>query len=198
MTDKTTKNGTCGEDALEARALNARRSDSELMISLARGDMDPLGELYTRYGGMVRTLLWRLIPNEPAAEAEDLCHEVFMTVYETAQRFEHHRDLRPWLFGIAVHKARGWRRKKWVRENLLRRYTEEDDQSINPIIESVDSSTATRHQIERVMSELPHSHREVLVLFFTENMNGQQIADALGIPLNTVWTRLRMASSVAL
>jgi RNA polymerase sigma-70 factor (ECF subfamily) len=180
-------------EKLITRALKSNLSDAELMSLLAQGRMESLGELYMRYGGMVRTLLWRLLPDESAVEAEDLCHDVFITVYKTAPRFQYGRELRPWLFGIAVRKARSWRRKNWVRAHLLKRFTQEDQTLASAATDSPDSATATRDQVDLAVSTLPHGQREVLVLYFTENLSGQQIADTLGIPLNTVWTRLRRA-----
>ncbi|MCP4600196.1 MAG: RNA polymerase sigma factor [Proteobacteria bacterium] len=176
-----------------ARALNTKRTDAELMDLLARGEMDPLGELYMRYGSQVRSLLWRLLPDDSTQDAEDLCQEVFMTAYQTASRFQHDRELRPWLFGIAAHKARSSSRKKWIRRGLLRRYEQEDTAAAAFTTGSPESGAMSRREINLAMAGLPHNQREVLVLYVTQNMSGEQIADALNIRLNTVWTRLRRA-----
>ncbi len=176
-----------------ARAQNKKHTDAELMEMLAKGDMDPLGEIYLRYGGAVRSLLWRLLPGRLASDAEDLCQEIFMTVYETADRFQLNREIRPWIFGITVRKARGFRRKNWVRENLLRRHAGEGISEVLPATANPDSVGATRHQINRAIAQLPRVQREVLVLYVAQNMSGEQISEILGVRINTVWTRLRRA-----
>ncbi len=56
-----------------------------------------------------------------------------------------------------------------------------------------DAADATRHQINRAMAGLPRAQREVLILYVIQNMSGDQIADALKVRINTVWTRLRRA-----
>ena len=116
-----------------------------------------------------------------------------MTVYETADRFQLNREIRPWIFGITVRKARGLRRKNWVRENLLRRHAGEGINDMLHKTVSPDSAGATRHQINRAMAQLPRAQREVLVLYVAQNMSGEQISNILGVRLNTVWTRLRRA-----
>ncbi|MCP4678645.1 MAG: RNA polymerase sigma factor [Deltaproteobacteria bacterium] len=176
-----------------ARARDRKCTDAELMEMLAKGEMDPLGEIYLRYGGAVRSLLWRLLPGRAASDAEDLCQEVFMTVYETAARFQLDREIRPWVYGITVRKARSWRRKSWVRENLLRKHAGEGISELMHTSAPPDSADATRYQINRAMGQLPPAQREVLVLYVAQNMSGEQIADTLGVRINTVWTRLRRA-----
>lgn len=163
------------------------------MSLLAEGDMAPLGELYARYGGAVRSLLWRLLPNESVADVEDLCHEVFEILYKTADRFRQDCALRPWIFGIAARRARSSQRKLWLRNRLLKRYVHEQKVTMEHIVDSPDEKDVTLHQIGQVMAMLPHAQREVLVLAVNHNLSGEQIAETLGININTVWTRLRRA-----
>ncbi len=179
-----------GSKTLALGALERKRTDAELMGLLASGEMEPLGELYMRYGSSVRTLLWRVLAKGQAEDAEDLCQEVFVTLYKTAGRFQPDRELRPWLFGIAVRKARAWQRKMLVRGALLRRYAHES-KPVQPGHSG--ASTATRYQIEQAIAKLPQAQREILVLNVAHGMSREQIADTLGVKLNTVWTRLRRA-----
>ena len=179
-------------EKLLVKALKSNLSDADLMSLLARGRMEPLGELYLRYGGMVRTLLWRLLPTESSVEAEDICHDVFMTVFDIAERFNPGYELRPWLFGIAVRKARSWRRKKWLREKLLRVRTSEA-MPVEPAPNAAGEAISLHHEIDRAIKSLPPAQSEVLIMYVTHSMNGEQIAQSLGVPVNTVWTRLRRA-----
>ena len=49
-------------------ALKRKRTDAELMELLAKGEMEPLSELYMRYGGSVRSFLWRILAEGQAEE----------------------------------------------------------------------------------------------------------------------------------
>ena len=176
-----------------AQSQYTERTDAELMLRLREGDMEPLGEIYRRYGGQVRSLLWRILPDRHWGETDDLAQDVFETLYEVAERFDVSRALRPWIFGIAVRRARSWQRKHWVRSKLLRRYTGERRAMGVGVVAPPDAAPVSRSQIDRALGELPRAQREVLLLYTVENLKGEQIAEALGVNLNTVWTRLRRA-----
>ena len=97
-------------------------ADDRLMAVLAAGQMYPLAELYTRYGRAVRATIRRFAPEISAAEAEELGQDVFLAAAQSAGRFKPGHRLKPWLAGIAVNKARGWRRATWLRRKLLKRH----------------------------------------------------------------------------
>jgi RNA polymerase sigma factor (sigma-70 family) len=165
-------------------------SDGELMARLAQGDSEPLGALYSRYGSQVSSLLFRLLPASRAHEGEDLCQEVFLTLYDTAKRYREEGKLRSWLFGIAVRKARSHQRKQWWRRRLLGRAREDlavHAEAAPPV--GVESRVA----IAQALSTLPQRLREVLLLQAVEGLTGEEIARLLGIAPKTVWTRLHRA-----
>ena len=86
-------------------------SDAALMARLASGEVDALGPLHARYSRQVIALIRRVEPGISAEIADDLAQEVFLTLLETAPRYREAGRLRAWIFGIAVRKARGWRRR---------------------------------------------------------------------------------------
>ncbi|MBN1962751.1 MAG: hypothetical protein JW841_17610 [Deltaproteobacteria bacterium] len=100
-------------------------SDGDLMTALAKGDYTSLGRLYRRHKTVVCDLLLRLDPTHSQADAEDLCQEVFLTLYQTAARYSGGDRLRPWLLGITLNKARRfrnkWRLRRWL---LWQRYSQ--------------------------------------------------------------------------
>jgi RNA polymerase sigma-70 factor (ECF subfamily) len=174
------------------RTPTADATDEAIMAAIAQGNVDMLGELYQRYGQPVRSLLFRLYGDVSPAEAEDLCHEVFLEVNRSARRYRHQGRLLSWLFGIAVRKAHGWRRKRWVRERLMGRYR--DDKKVErPAAGGPESRVAARMEIDRALNALNQGQREVLLLHAVEGMGAEEIAEALGISVNTVWTRLHRA-----
>ncbi len=169
------------------------RTDSELIGLVARGDMEPLGELYLRHGSAVRSLLGKLLPNELREEVKDLCQDVFEIVYKTAPRFQMGKEPKPWILGIAAQCARNYRRKNWLRNKLMRRYVHEQAITASSTITPPDSTGISSHKVDLAMATLPPKQREVLVLFATQSLSGEQVSDLLGININTMWTRLRRA-----
>jgi RNA polymerase sigma-70 factor (ECF subfamily) len=162
-------------------------SDAALMERLATGDVDALGPLHARYSRQVTSLLLRVEPSITHEIADDLTQDVFLTLLETAHRYQEAGRLRAWLFGIAVRKARGWRRRVWFRRSLLAR---ERRPRATP---AADARVEARLQTQWAMSQLTSGQREVLTLHVIEGLSGRDAAAALGIAEGAVWVRLHRA-----
>jgi len=167
--------------------------DDRLMAVLAAGEMAPLAELYTRYGAMVRGVIRRHAPEISIAESEELGQDVFLALAKSAGRYERGGRFRAWLFGIAVNKARGWRRSTWLRRNLLRRHQADPSQDLDARGVGPDTDAMRREEIRQALGRLSAAHREVLVLHAVDGFTGEEIAGILGIRPKTVWTRLHRA-----
>ena len=167
--------------------------DDELMAILATGEMYPLAALYSRYGKMVRTVIRRFAPEISVAEAEEVGQDVFIALARSAGRYRRSDRFRAWLYGIAVNKARGWRRSTWVRRALLERhYRESMDASMTTQV-GPDMEAQNREELRGALEKLPTAQREVLWLHAVDGFTGEEIAKILGIRPKTVWTRLHRA-----
>jgi RNA polymerase sigma-70 factor (ECF subfamily) len=165
--------------------------DAELMARLARGEAEPLGELYLRHGRSVIRVLSRSLAGTAAeADLEDLCHEVFLTAYRLAPRYIEMGKLRSWLFKIAFGKARGFRRKVWSRGRAHGQLRDEGRAGLASVSAVSTSTPELRQQIGDAMAALSAEQREVLVLAVGEGMSGREIAETLGISHNAVRARL--------
>jgi len=172
-------------------------SDEQAMADLAQGRMEPLGTLYTRHGAMVRRALRRLAPEISRAELEELSQEVFLTLSDTAARYEERTRLGAWLYGIAVRKARSWRRKTWLRRKLLGLHGSAGPGTTPGSAPSPEREVAMRQEATRVLDRLPREQRDVLLLHAVEGFTGEEIAEILGVRPKTVWTRLHRARRAA-
>lgn len=126
------------------------------------------------------------------ADAEDLAHDVLVTIHRRLPTFDRSRPLKPWIFGIALNVVRNHRRRTHAR-----REREED------LIESVeDPSRSPEHLVElekkrvlveRALDALPDERRAVFVLCELDEVPMSNAAAALGIPVQTGYSRLRKA-----
>jgi RNA polymerase sigma-70 factor (ECF subfamily) len=182
-----------GRQIRAVRTAGAQLDDDRLMAILARGEMYPLAELYARYGKVVRATIQRFAPEISAAEAEELGQDVFLALAQTAGRYERGRRLRAWLAGIAVNKARGWRRATWLRRRLLKRHHRDAVGIFAVRSEAPDTEAERREELRQALARLPAAQREVLLLSVVEGFTGEEIAQILGIRPKTVWTRLHRA-----
>ncbi|MBW2278690.1 MAG: RNA polymerase sigma factor [Deltaproteobacteria bacterium] len=171
----------------------AQPDDDRLMTVLATGEMYPLAELYARYGRTVRMTIRRFAPEISEAEAEELGQDVFLALVKSAGRYEGGDRLRAWLAGIAVNKARGWRRTTWLRRNLLRRHHRDEVGIFAVQGSALDTEVERRDELRQALARLPAAQREVLLLSVVEGFTGEEIGRILGIRPKTVWTRLHRA-----
>jgi RNA polymerase sigma-70 factor (ECF subfamily) len=168
-------------------------SDEQLISRLAAGEVALLGELYLRHDAMVKAALGRFASDISFEEREDLAQEVFIAVNESASRFPPGVEFRAWLYGVAVKKARAWRRNNWLRRKLLRK---KRGTPVGMAL-SVDASPARRSELRQLivkaLSSLSDAEREVIMLRAIEGFSGDEIAMILGISHGSVRVRLHRA-----
>lgn len=168
-------------------------SDEQLMSRLASGEVELLGEIYTRHDTLVKSALGRFAQDISFEEREDLAQEVFIAVNDSASRFPAGVELRAWIYGVAVKKARSFRRNNWIRKKLLR---QKSGEPVGMAL-GVDTSPARRSEIRQLivkaLSSLPDSEREVVMLRAIEGFSGDEIALILGVSHGSVRVRLHRA-----
>lgn len=176
-------------NAESAKAL----SDEQLMMRIASGEIELLGEIYVRHDALVKSALGRFAQDISFEEREDLAQEVFIAVNDSASRFPPGVEFRAWLYGVAVNKARSWRRNNWIRKKLLRK---KRGTPVGMAL-GVDTSPARRSEMRQLilksLSSLPDSEREVIILRAIEGFTGDEIALILGISHASVRVRLHRA-----
>lgn len=173
-------------------AAETTADDAALMVRLAAGDASALGPLHQRYRRRLASFLLRSQPGLAADEVDDLVQDVFLTLWETAGRYQEQGRLLAWLFGIAVHRARSVRRRAWFRRTLLRERGARYPGLAAPrgtLEEQVEAASG----VTRALSSLAEPFRDVLLLHSVEGLSSTEIALALGIAEKTVWTRLHRA-----
>jgi RNA polymerase sigma-70 factor (ECF subfamily) len=133
----------------------------------------------------------------PEANLEDAVQEVFVAAHARLHTFDRSRPIRPWLFGIAVRVAaemrRGARRARW-RSQLT-------DALVDPHPSGPEEAVAARQAqalVDRALATLDFDQRVVIVMHDLENMTAPAIAESLSVPLNTIYSRLRLARAKVL
>lgn len=128
-----------------------------------------------------------------ADEVEDATQEVFVIVHRRLPEFDPQRgSLRTWLFAIARGVAANRRRSTQRRLRVLPPATKAaTDARPNP-----EQQTRQRQVLAKVgtfLDTLPAEQRDVFALIEIEGLRGPEASEALGVKLNTVYTRLRLA-----
>jgi RNA polymerase sigma-70 factor, ECF subfamily len=152
----------------------------------ARPELD-IDTLYAEHAGFIGRVLVRLVGD--GAHVDDLLQETFIVAHRKRATFDGRSAVRTWLYAIAARLAMRHRRgaARWLR--ALAGLTDEPERvSANPADELERARAAAA--VRAVLDELPFKQREVVVLYELEGMDGADIAELVGVPVNTVWTRL--------
>lgn len=167
-------------------------SDGEVLERLGSGDLEALGTLYDRYEHSVRCFLSRVGIGE--GDLDDLIQMTFLEVVHAAKGFDPRYAVRPWLFGVAATMARRHRRRFAQMAARVRRFVTAKNADPSPETpdEVFDAREAER-RFRRALDALSDKKRDVFVMVTLEGASGEEAAMALGIPINTVWTRLHHA-----
>lgn len=164
--------------------------DSSLMKSVAEGDMNALAAVYDRHASlMLRAALGVL---KSRADAEDLLHDVFLEVKRRAARFDPSRgELIGWLLVLirsrAIDRLRTYNRYR----NLVEEYGLEPEHDNEAGAE--DPDTLFGDALPDLLGELSEEHRQVVDLFYLQDLTQSEISTRLNIPRGTVKSRLFFA-----
>lgn len=136
--------------------------------------------------------VWNVLRKLGIAEAdlEDVTHDVFLTVHRRLDGFDRTRPLRPWLFGVAVRVVAD-HRKRARRSRVVLASADCADEAAGP--QEALEIARKRQLIHTALEELEFDRRTVFVMHELFGHTVPEIAEALGIPLNTAYSRLRLA-----
>lgn len=144
--------------------------------------------IYDRHAAMV----WRALRSLGVApdRIDDAVQDVFLVVHRRLASFEARASVTTWLYAIARRVAAGYRRQRESRQV---------DVPLDPTVpggESPFEATSRREAaalLTEILGELDDDKREVFALIEVEQLTAPVVAEILGIPLNTVYSRLRLA-----
>ncbi len=156
------------------------------MDSIAAGDRLAMQALFARHNVRVYRFVLRLIGDE--SKAEDIVSEVFLAVWRQAFCFQSRSQVSTWILAIARNKAIAVLRER-QNETLENDVSEAVvDQADDPQItlEKKDSSILLR----MCLKQLSREHREIIDLAYYHEKSVDEVAEIVGIPRNTVKTRM--------
>ena len=150
-----------------------------------------LEQVYERHADFVWRTLRRLGVAE--ADARDAAHDVFLIVHRELERFEGRSSLTTWLFAICRSVARDFRRRERQGARLTTDAELDDEIDLRADVGRAVEHQEQLAQLERILSTLSTEQRNVFILFEIEKLTGEELAEALAIPLGTVYSRLALA-----
>ena len=161
-------------------------SDEALIARIASADRLAMQVLFARHHVRIYRFVLRLVRDQ--WKAEDLISEVFLDVWRQADRFEGRSAVSTWLLAIARFKALSALRRKPEEGLDEDAALEIEDLADNPevTLEKKDRSAVIR----KCLMGLSAEHREIIDLVYYHEKSVVEVAKIVGIPENTVKTRM--------
>src|ERR1700704_2086317 len=161
-------------------------SDEVLIGRIASGDRLAMQVLFARHHVRVYRFVLRLVRDESVAE--DLISEVFLDVWRQAGRFEGRSQVSTWLLAIARFKALSALRRKPDEELDEEAAAAIEAQWDDPEVALQKKDTGT--VLRQCMTRLSAEHREIIDLVYYHEKSVEEVAKIVGVPENTVKTRM--------
>lgn len=173
--------------------MDAGKNDitDEVLAAEVQGNNDAaFGVLIERYQGRLLRYGRKFLADND--HIEDIVQEVFLKTYQNIRGFDTDRKFSPWVYRIAHNAFVNAIRKK-QREPVISVdfdiFTDHPQEHYDPADE--EDRKAMQLSVETGLDALSPIYKEILILYYIEEMSYQEIADILHVPLGTVSVRLR-------
>ncbi|HNR16805.1 MAG TPA: sigma-70 family RNA polymerase sigma factor [Chitinophagaceae bacterium] len=168
-------------------------NDNDLISKVLSGDQQAYAGLVTRYQNYVFTLTLRMIKNRE--DAEEVAQDVFIKAYKYLADFRGASKFSTWLYTIVNNTCISFLRKKKLEIHSL------DNEGVFEVADSRDSGfradlveQKSRHtMVGNAISMLNPDDAEIITLFYKNEQSLDEIAQILGLEVNTAKVRLHRA-----
>jgi RNA polymerase sigma-70 factor (ECF subfamily) len=167
------------------------QADIDLVRRVRRGDVNAFGQLVDRYQESVFNVCWRILHN--TLDAEDLAQEAFVRGFRKLSQFDEKRAFGPWIHRIAANLSINTLRKRKILFPL------DESRDRDPAQAGPESIIQKREQIgafQEALADLAPHYRSAIELRHFQDMSYAEIADTLGVPLNTARSYLYRARRI--
>jgi RNA polymerase sigma-70 factor, ECF subfamily len=169
-------------------------TDCELMEDLLHGNADAMETIYQRYQSTLRAVILGVLHED--GETDDVLHDVFLQLWNHADRFIAEKGLHGFLVTLARRRALDRLRRRMAYRRATDRF---ETQMKAEFQDKVRGQVTKPHNADLVellrgtIRVLPEPQQEVVELTFFEGMSQREIASRRSIALGTVKTRLQLA-----
>jgi RNA polymerase sigma-70 factor (ECF subfamily) len=164
-------------------------AERALVRRCVRGDAFAWRTLYDRHFPQVDRLVHALGITDN--EADDVCQEIFVSVFRSLARFRGDARVSTWIHRVAVREAVRWAKRGRMRRVLATLFLREREAAPPPA--SSETEAGRRQYLRRLLDRLAPERRLALVLHEIEGLPVGDIAAISGCAENTVWTRIHRA-----
>ena len=174
--------------------MNPELTDEQLALLVAKGDKELFGTLMARYEAKLFRYGKKFLSDQE--NIVDVVQDVFIKTYQNIKSFDTSLKFSSWIYRIAHNTFVNALRKK-SRSPLYFFDIEIDTFIPHPIYEDPlqkeNEQKEMKKMLDHGLSKVTSKYREVLILYYIEELGYKEIADILRVPVGTVGVRLKRA-----
>lgn len=165
-------------------SVKREKIDDKLIARFINDDMSAFDQIYSHFNMRLQKFIYTLVKSEP--DTEDLVHEVFVKVWENRGKLKNQSSFENYLFSIAYNSTISLLREKAKNIQYI-----EYVKSIQIEVEEFDvwkeyKDIDLSAQLNTIVEKLPARQQEIFKLKHFQNLSYKEIAEKLGISVNTV------------
>jgi RNA polymerase sigma-70 factor, ECF subfamily len=123
--------------------------------------------------------------------AQDICQEVFIKAYDALDQFNHQSSYKTWIYRITVNKCKDYKKSAYFRRNtVVDKFHRFFNKEIAATPEQELLQTEEKNSLSAHIFALPMKYREIILLYYYEEMTTAEISELLNVNSSTVRTRL--------
>jgi len=158
--------------------------DKDILIRARAGDLEAFEYILSFYEKVIYNYCLRILKN--SQNAKDVAQETFIKVYTHRKDIDPTKNIKTWIFTIATNTTYDFLRSK-KRKNEIS--LDEENETISSF-EAYYPQAGVVSDVEKAMEQINPEYKKVLLLFYQQGFQYQEIADMLEMPINTVKTHI--------
>ncbi|HRO45242.1 RNA polymerase sigma-70 factor [Agriterribacter sp.] len=164
-------------------------NEKALLHQLAKGSEEAFTAIFHHYRGKLYHYIFTITSSREMAE--DTVHDVFLKVWTHREKLANIENMNAYLYRVCHNQAIGGLRRM-AKETLILAELQQED---IPLLPNVDPAgqREIRNSIQEAVSKLSPQQRKIFLLSRQDGLKHKQIAEQLGVSINTIKTHLGQA-----
>jgi RNA polymerase sigma-70 factor, ECF subfamily len=170
-------------------------TDEELAQLVQKGDKEKFGVLMERYQAKLFRYGRKFLPSHD--NIEDAVQDVFIKTYQNIQSFDSSQKFSPWIYRIAHNTYINTIKKNSLNPAYLFDFDTLVSHTVveDPLVREREQQEM-KQAIDKALLQIEPKYREILVLYYIEDLSYKEISEILHIPIGTVGVRIMRAKDL--
>ncbi|MFT4414729.1 sigma-70 family RNA polymerase sigma factor [Fredinandcohnia humi] len=162
----------------------------EQLIGTARENTNEfiLNQLVDLYGDDLKRIAFLYVND--LAQCEDIIQEVFISCYKHLSSFRHESQYKTWLIRITINKCKDYQRKWSFRNLIYKPLMEPFIKTSHESTEKLYERSVGKNDVAQAISMLPAIYKDILILYYYQELTMEEISQVTKSKVNTVKSRL--------